>query len=229
MPDQPPKLVIRPKIQGYLRRGTEAELTALHASLDRDGCLDSVKVWHDKEKDQLVVLDGRRRLAHCNARGIPYAVEVIESVTTETEAIAWCREFQESRRNQTQQLLGDLSRARNRAEQMIAEQLKKTEGRLPEAVARRIADEVCLARRTVYRMAEKIRIDEGYPQPQARKCGTPRYDHDFNRAFDDMVRSVEKRSSCVGEGPYYIRIQGILQDLTKQMRLWREKTDRQGK
>lgn len=90
-------LVIDPDLQELIPPPEEAEIARLEASLQRDGCLDALKVWRDGE--QRILLDGHNRFRLCQKLNLPYRVEVVESVTNRYEAIQWMIDLQLARRN----------------------------------------------------------------------------------------------------------------------------------
>lgn len=90
-------IVIDPDLQELIPPPEESEIARLEASLQRDGCMDALKVWRDGE--QLILLDGHNRFRLCQKLGLPYRVEIVESVTNRYEAIQWMIDLQLARRN----------------------------------------------------------------------------------------------------------------------------------
>jgi hypothetical protein len=93
------ELVIDPELRDLIPPLEEAERAKLEASLRKDGCLDSLKIWRDG--DRQVLLDGHNRKEICDRLDVPYRVEEVASVTNRYEAIQWMIDLQLSRRNLT--------------------------------------------------------------------------------------------------------------------------------
>jgi len=92
-------LIIDPELQELIPPPGKEEINRLEESLIRDGCMDTLKAWQDK--DRHILLDGHNRFNLCRKLDIPYRVEVVESVTSRYEAIQWMIDLQLARRNLT--------------------------------------------------------------------------------------------------------------------------------
>jgi hypothetical protein len=93
------KPIIDPELAALMQPLPKDKLDKLHASLDAEGCLDSLKVW-DRDGES-VLLDGHNRLAYCEEHGIAYTTETIPGVTDTASAVLWMANFDDERREKT--------------------------------------------------------------------------------------------------------------------------------
>ncbi len=102
-------IVIDPEFRDLIPPLTPDERQGLEADIQREGCLDRLKVWRTEEGD--ILLDGHNRREICHANDFPYEVESIPEIETREDAKRWIIRHQRHRRNlnETQRaMLGSL-------------------------------------------------------------------------------------------------------------------------
>lgn len=89
-------IVIDEEFRNLCHIQTDDELLRLRDNIERDGCLDSLKIW----KENGILLDGHTRKRICDEIGARYSIEEL-SFETREDALIWVCDFQDGRRNST--------------------------------------------------------------------------------------------------------------------------------
>lgn len=144
-------LTIDPELRKLMRALTDEERSALHESLEAEGCREPLAVW--KKNGSTILMDGHNRHEWLTKHGKPFDVVEIPGIKIKADAIRWVARNQRGRRNLTPEELAYIRGERYLLEKKEAGGLQ-SEG-VPEGeTAERIAEEESVSRATVERDAE---------------------------------------------------------------------------
>ena len=118
---RPIKLLVDAEIKALIPPLTEEECKGLEENIQREGCIDSVKIWKGKN----IILDGHHRYAICTKYNIDFKTQEID-IRDITNAKIWVIRNQLQRRNVSRYEIIELSL---KLGELIAEKAKRQQGR----------------------------------------------------------------------------------------------------
>ena len=197
------QVTIDPEFQALIPPLAPDERGQLKRNLERDGCLDPLKVWNG------VLLDGHNRLEICDELGIECSVQEVPEIRSRAHAKIWILKNQLGRRNLNESQRGMLAVGLKNLYSAEAKERQGTrtdipanlpEGYEPGEARDKAAIDMNVSARTV-QSAEKV-VTDGTPElQQAVLLG----DVSVSAAAEVAKLPEEEQRATVAEGPTAVR------------------------